>query len=578
MLLELRIGNLALAADVAVPFGRGLTVLTGETGAGKSMIAGALALLAGEKGDRDLVRSGEDLAWVEGVFDLADRADLVSAAARLGVPLGADSLLVLRREIRREGRGRVLVNGLVSSLAVLERLGPQLLAVQSQDQQRELARPGFARDFLDDVLGLAGLRVEVATALAAHRDALQELAQREQETALAREQADLWRYQHDELAAAAMGEDEEPDLAERIAVKRHAHDLQVAAATALARLEEGPAAVRDGLGTAIATLMPQAARSPRLAAARENLEAAAELAAEAAHVLEGFLDQLDLDPRGLDELEERKALYEDLRRKYRRDVAGLLDLQASLAQRITRHDAARQDLATLEQAVAATRTAVGTAAAALRQRRLAGASRLASAAQTLIRPLALPSLDLEFAVVPSEAAGEIPVGGIACRVEPHGADRVELLARTNPGESRGSVAAVASGGERSRIHLGLTVMRQGESGGPPVRLFDEVDAGLGMDAAPPIAHLLRRLAAHGQVLCITHLPTLAVHADHHLAVTKRVEDGRTTLRVHALHDEARIQEIARLLGGEGFGGEDTDAQLVYARELLAAGSGFGARA
>jgi DNA repair protein RecN (Recombination protein N) len=454
---------------------------------------------------------------------------------------------------------------------MLERLGPHLLAVQSQDQQRELALPGFARDLLDDLLGLTAFRENVAAALAAHRDAAQLLARREQETALAREQADLWRYQHDELVAAALRDDEEADLAERIAEKRHAHDLQQAAATALGRLDDGPGASREGLGAAIAALTPQAARSPRLATAREGLATAAELVAEAAHTLESFLDQLDLDPRGLDELEARKALYEELRRKYRQDVVGLIAMRTLLGQRIARHDSAQQDLADLETAVADARAALGAAAAELRDRRQAGAPGLAAAAQALIRPLALPSLELEFAVTPNAAAAEVAVGGVSCRVDTHGADRVELLARTNPGESRGSVAAVASGGERSRIHLGLTVMRQGDSGGPLVRLFDEVDAGLGMDAAPPIAHLLRRLAVEGQVLCITHLPTLAVHADQHLVVTKRVEDGRTSLRVSELAADARIREIARLLGGEGFGGEDTELQLAYARELLAAG-------
>ncbi len=572
MLLELRIGNLALAADVAVTLRPGLTALTGETGAGKSMVAGALALLAGGRGDRDLVRSGEDLAWVEGVFDLSGRPDLVSIAARLGVLLAEDAVLVLRREIRREGRGRVLVNGLVSSLGMLERLGPHLLAVQSQDQQRELALPGFARDLLDDLLGLTAFRENVAAALAAHRDAAQLLARREQETALAREQADLWRYQHDELVAAALRDDEEADLAERIAEKRHAHDLQQAAATALGRLDEGPGASREGLGAAIAALTPQAARSPRLATAREGLATAAELVAEAAHTLESFLDQLDLDPRGLDELEARKALYEELRRKYRQDVAGLIAMRTLLAQRIARHDSAQQDLADLETAVADARAALGEAAAVLRDRRQAGAPAPGGGGAGPHPPAgsAEPRTRVRR---DAERRGRrrSPSAACPCRVDTHGADRVELLARTNPGESRGSVAAVASGGERSRIHLGLTVMRQGDSGGPLVRLFDEVDAGLGMDAAPPIAQLLRRLAVEGQVLCITHLPTLAVHADQHLVVTKRVEDGRTSLRVGELAADARIREIARLLGGEGFGGEDTELQLAYARELLAAG-------
>jgi DNA repair protein RecN (Recombination protein N) len=572
MLLELRIGNLALAADVAVTLHPGLTALTGETGAGKSMIAGALALLAGDKGDRELVRSGEDLAWVEGVFDLSHRPDLITAVARLGVNVGDDAVLVLRREIRREGRGRVLINGLVSSLALLERLGPLLLAVQSQDQQRELARPGFARDFLDQLLGLGELREQVGVTLAAFREAQRELRQREEEDDLAREQTDLWRYQYDELTAASLREDEEDGLVERIAEKRHAHDLQSAAAAALARLEDGPAAVRDGLGGAVSALAAQAGRSPRLAGARDGLATAAELVAEAAHALEGFLDQLDLDPRGLDELEARKALYEDLRRKYHRDIGGLLALQATLAQRLERQGNAQRELAALAAEIDAARQAVAAAALELRARRRLGGPGLAEAAQDLIRPLALPSLELEFAILPHKEPGEIEVDGESCRIDPHGADRVELLARTNPGESRGEVAAVASGGERSRIHLGLTVMRQGESGGPLVRLYDEVDAGLGMDAAPPIAHLLRRLARGGQVLCITHLPTLAVHADWHLVVTKRVEEGRTSLQLGELAPEPRIREIARLLGGEGFGGDDPAVQLAYARELLARGA------
>lgn len=572
MLLELRIGNLALAADVAVSFAPGLTVITGETGAGKSMIAGALALLAGDKADRELVRTGEELAWVEGVFDLGERSELAAAAARLGIRLGDDGLLVLRREIRRTGRGRVLINGLVSSQTLLEQLGPQLLAVQSQDQQRELALPGFARDVLDAALGLAALRARVAADLAVLREASQALATREQESALAREQADLWQYQHDELAAAALREGEEETLLERIAEKRHAHDLQAAAAAALARLEDGPGAARDALGAAVAALAAQAARSPRLGGIRERLEGAAELAGEAAHDLAAFLDQLDLEPRGLDDLEERKALYEDLRRKYRRGVPELLALQESLAARLDRHREAREDLSTLAESVARAQAAVAAAALALRRRRRDGAPRVAAAAEALIRPLALPNLDLEFVVTPAAAAGGLPVDGVACRVEGHGADRVELVVRTNPGESRGPVAEIASGGERSRIHLGITVMRQGEQSGPPVRLYDEVDAGLGMDAAPPIAHLLRGLARRSQVLCITHLPTLAVHADQHLVVEKKVGDGRTSLRLTAVVGEARVDEIARLLGGEGFGSGDGEAQRAYARELLAAGT------
>ncbi len=572
MLLEMRIGNLALAADVSLPLGPGFTVITGETGAGKSMIAGALGLLGGGKGDRELVRSGEELAYVEGVFDLSGQPTVRAASVRLGLPIGDDDLLVIRRELRREGRSRVLINGLVSSLAVLERLGPSLLAVQSQDQQRELSTSDYPRELLDEALALGERRGRVATALTALREAADRLHAREQEIALAREQLDLWRYQHDELRAAALRDDELPELSSQIAMKRHAHALQDAAAVALEHLAEGEAPACTSLGAAQAALTPHADKSARLADALASLAIAADQAADAAHALSRFLDQIDLDPRGLDELESRKALYEDLQRKYRQDVAGLVALAERLAERIGRQERATADVDALQAEVARCRTALATATADLRSARESGAARVAKQALAIIRPLALPNLELDFRVSATrDPGGEVTLDGQVCRVESHGADRVELIARTNPGESRGPVGSLASGGERSRIHLGLTVLLQGEGDGPPVRLFDEVDAGLGMDAAAPVALLLRQLARRSQVLCITHLPTMAVHADQHVVVTKRVSAGRTSLQVRVLTPAERVGEIARLLGGEGYGGDDHQAQLAYAQELLAAG-------
>jgi DNA repair protein RecN (Recombination protein N) len=263
MLLELRIGNLALAEDVVLRPGPGLTVLTGETGAGKSLIAGALALLAGDRGDRGLVRHGEDAAWVEAVCDLSGRPDLRDEATRLGLRLVDDGLLVLRRELRREGRGRVLINGELSSLAVLERLGAALLAIQSQRQQQELRAAGFAREVLDTVLDLAAERAAVAAALAAYQAAVAELTRRRQEHELAQQQLEIWRYQFAELDRADLDPDEEAALSEAIAIKRDAQGLQTAAAGALAGLQDGPAPARETLGAAISALGAHAARSTR---------------------------------------------------------------------------------------------------------------------------------------------------------------------------------------------------------------------------------------------------------------------------------------------------------------------------
>lgn len=574
MLLELRIGNLALAEDVVLRPGPGLTALTGETGAGKSLIAGALALVGGERGDRGLIRRGEDSAWVEAVCDLSDRPDLREEAARLGLRLGEDGLLVLRRELRREGRGRVLINGEQSSLAVLERLGGVLLAIQSQRQQQELRAAGYAREVLDTVLDLEAERTAAADALAAFQAAVAERTRRRQEHELAAQRLEIWRYQFDELERADLEPREEAALSEAIAIKRHAQDLQIGAATALAGLQDGPAPARETLGAAISVLGPHAPRSARLAAALQDLETAAELIAGAAGELDRFLDGFQEDPRDLDELEARKALYENLQRKHRCDVPGLLELRDQLADRLARQDQAESDLEQLDRACEAARDELARTCRSLHEARSNGAARVAAAAEELIRPLALGGLELAFTVEPqADPDGPIELAGIRCRVAVHGADSVRLLIRTNPGEAMGEVAAIASGGEAARIHLGLTVLGRGRQR-PLVQLFDEVDAGLGMDAATPVAWLLCDLARQTQSICITHLPTVAVHARQHWLVTKQVRVGRTVVALTELCGDARVGEVARQLGGEGWRRGDAAAQLAYARELLAsAGTG-----
>ncbi len=573
MLLELRIGNMALAEDVVLKPGPGLTVLTGETGAGKSLVAGALALLAGGRADRGIIRRGEDTAWVEAVCDLDARPDLVERVRDLGVPLVGDDLLVLRRELHREGRSRVLINGNLSSQAVLERLGTLLFVIQSQNQHRELATTGFARDLLDAVLGLGGLRSQVAGALKEYEQAAKLLAERKQEAGLAAEQLDMWRYQRDELTRASLDENEEQELVEAIGIKRHARALQDAAATAREHLDHGPAPARETLGAALAALESHADKSPRLTDALQQLQAAADLLADASTELDRFLDAFEVDPRGLDELEERKALYEELRRKYRRDVPALLTLATQLTDRLERQDQALDDLDQLENAVTDRRDDLVEACRELHEARIEGAPRFAAAAEEAIRPLALPDLDVVLQVDPDlDAAGALEVAGARCHVAAHGADRVRLLVRTNPGEALGEAGTIASGGETARIFLGLSILAR-SAPAPLLRLFDEVDAGLGMDSATPVALLLRRLAADGQALCITHLPTVSVHADHHWRVSKQVDDGRTTVDLQPLDGDERVEEVARQLGGEGWRRDDTAAQAAYARELLEAAAG-----
>ncbi|MFO7652444.1 MAG: AAA family ATPase [Candidatus Krumholzibacteriia bacterium] len=571
MLLELRITDFALAEDVTVPLGPGLTVLTGETGAGKSMVAGALSLLAGGRAPKDLVRRGREEAVVEGVFEVDLESTLAAALARHGVLPGADGILVLRREVRREGRSRVLVNGRISSLAVLEEIGPHLVAVQSQDQQRELSDPDFARRYLDGQLGHDSLLAEVAAARREHRALAEELAERRDEERLAREQQDLWEYQHRELDGARLDPEEEAELAERLLVARHAATLQEGAAAALDALSEGEWNARERLGAVQTALAPLSRQSGRMAEIAEQVEGAADILQTASLDLQRFLEGLDTDPRGLDELEARQELYHDLRRKYGRDVSALLELRDRLTERLQKQARVQGDLRRLESDLAAARGRLQDAAVRLHEARTRGAAMAAERVESVVRALALPDLEVVFAVEPATADdGAIEVEGRPCAVAAHGADRIRLLVRTNPGEEAGEAARIASGGERSRIHLGLTALAQEPAAGR-LLLLDEIDAGLGMDTAPPVARLLQRIARRNQVVCITHLPTMAVHGRRHLRVEKVVGGGRTALRLRVLAPEERVAEVARLLGGEGYADRDRDAQETYARQLLRTG-------
>jgi DNA repair protein RecN (Recombination protein N) len=571
MLVEFSVADFALAEDVVIRPGSALTMLTGETGAGKSMIAGALALLAGGPAPKDLVRSGRSEAVVEGAFELAENGPARRELARHGVQPDDGGFLVIRREIRREGRSRVLINGRLSSLAVLEQIGPALIAVQSQDQQRELADPDFARRYLDAHLDHGELLREAADTHAAFTAARDELAARRDEERLLREQIDLWRYQRDELDRATLDPEEEPRLAERLAILRHAADLREAIAAALDALAENDGAARAGIGRAAAALARGACHSESLAALAAQLDLTAEALDDVVKDLRRFADDVAENPRELAEVEERRALYRELERKYATDVPGLIELRDRLAARIDRREVSRRELAELEERCEMARRELERAANRLSEHRRGGAGRAAAEAESVLRSLALPTLEVALVVEPnSDGDGPISIDGCRCAVARHGADRVALLVKTNPGEPMAAASEIASGGEKSRIHLGLATLLKSPAAG---RLFvlDEIDAGLGMDTAPPVARLLRRLAVHNQVICITHLPTMAVYGHDHLKVEKIVRGGRTSLRVQAVVGEDRVGEVARLLGGEGYARADHDSQQSYARQLLRAG-------
>ncbi len=572
MLRQLRVANLALVDDLVIEFDFGLTMLTGETGAGKSLIAGALNLLAGGKGDRRLIREGEDLAIVEGVFDLADRPRDLAAFADAGLRIGSDGLLVMRRELKREGRGRVLINGLISSLSIFERLGPRLLSIQSQDQQRILARASFAGLFLDRALPLAADLEHMSVLVTRFKEIQKDISDRSAEQLFADQQLEMWEFQWRELHDAGLSLEEDASLRDQLSFGRNLRSLQEGTASGLLDLCDGDGNARLLLARTLKSLEPLADGSERLENILNLIRDAENLVTEAGMDLQRFSDTVNIEPKELDQLESRQHLYSQLQRKFSRGVEGLLDLQETLHQRISRQRNAVSDIEDLRNELETVRQQMSLAAESLRKQRRSGAPALAQKAEELIRPLALPELGLEFRLEPDTSDdGDIVLDGQKCRVTERGADRIVLVARTNRGEAWNSVAEVASGGEKSRIFLGLSVL-ESEQGLSPLQLFDEIDAGLGMDNAVPVARLLHRLSRRGQVLCITHLPTVAALGESHLRVHKAVSQGRTTVSVEPLKGTRRVDELARLLGGDSGTGENRDAQVAYARQLLAEGA------
>jgi len=480
-----------------------------------------------------------------------------------------DNILVLRRELKTEGRGRVLVNGLTSSLALLQQIGPALLLIQSQDQQREMSSPDFTRNYLDRLLGLQPELADLGEARDQWHRLASELATLRQEVDFARQQQEMWSYQQRELAAMGLDANEEEKLGDQLDFARNARALLDAAGLAIVSLTEQEACARSTLAAAESSLAAVADSSRVLADLSGQLELAAEIVGEVSRGLERFMDTAEVDPVRCDELEKRKAEYEGLKRKYAVDVTGLIALEDELRELLSRQQHATENIEALEREVELAATAVGLAAARLRRKRQDGAGALARRAEDLIKPLALGEISLEFLIEPREQSdSNFVVEGVRCEVSKQGADRVSLRVQTNRGEAAGEVSAIASGGEKSRIFLGLSVLACGEND-QRLMLFDEIDAGLGMDNAIPVARLLAQLATGRQVLCITHLATVAAWGKSHWKVEKTINNERTALSVTALSETDRLAEIARLLGGEKAGvGDSADSRLAYAKQLL----------
>jgi DNA repair protein RecN (Recombination protein N) len=567
MIERLRIRDLAIVDAADIELGPGLNALTGETGAGKSIVLGALALLAGARADAQVVREGADEAHVEAVFRTAGSPELEAALRERGLEPEDGELIVSRTILRAggAGRSRATIAGRLVPVSTLADLFGDQLEISSQHESQRLRRPESHGWLLDAFGGLGEQRRNVESGHAALRAVRAERASLEAAAADRASRRDFLAFQLGEIDAAALSPGELATLGAEHERLAHAEELRGAAAAATASLSgeetgsDAPAAL-DRLATAATGLEAAAAYDARLRSLAERLRAAHAELSDAARDIERYADAIDVDPARRSDVEERLATLEKLRRKYGREEAEILARRDLLAVELAALEGGDERAAALSREEERLHAALARDAAALSSGRCAAAARLARDVEQRLHGLEMPDARLEVSLTPVSNADGFPCG-------PGGAEHVELLLSANRGETPRPLRRIASGGELSRVFLALQGVLRRTAGGM-VLVFDEVDAGVGGRTADRVGQALAELAAAHQVLCITHLPQVAALATTHLRVAKGARGERTVTRIETLRGEDRVEELARMAGGARV----TEATRQHARELLEAGA------
>jgi DNA repair protein RecN (Recombination protein N) len=564
VLRELRVRNLAVIESLTVPFSSGLNVLTGETGAGKSILIDALTLLLGERAQpAETIRAGAEAATIEAVFDAPRKSPVATLLREHGIAL-EDGLLVVRRELVRGGRGRVFLNDANTTLALLEKLGETLVEVHGQHEHQALLRTGRHLDLLDAFAGLGILRERVRQRHEEWRGASTEL---DALRASARDQATRTTQFQESLAeidAGRLRPGEEDELREERRRLMNAERLAEGATGAYRELYDDPSSAVERAGRAASLLRDLVRIDPQAQPTLQALDTALVHLDETARTLRSYRDGVVFDPLRLEAIERRLDEIGRLKRKYGESVEAVLALRARIAGDLESLGRVGEDEGKLAERVDRLRTELVTRATDLAERREQAASRLETAVLAELGALDLESAVFRVRLLRERAGhGELGVGPEAWRLGPRGVDQAEFLFSGNAGEEARPLARVASGGELSRTMLALKVVLAATDA-VPVLIFDEVDVGIGGKTADTVGRKLRQVARTRQVLCVTHLPQIAAYADQHFRVEKREEDGRTATTVAALVKNDRVREVARMLGGESV----TDTSLRHALELI----------
>jgi DNA repair protein RecN (Recombination protein N) len=548
MLAELAVENYAVIERVRVRFHRGLNLLTGETGSGKSIVVDALGLLFGGRASAEMVRAGADRARISAIFDVASNPSLAKLLDGAGIEIEENELLV-EREILSNGKSRAFVASRPVTGALLRELAPHLGDIHGQHDQQQLFKSDAQREMLDS---FAGSDDSIASIYDRWRRANAELAELDRTAQEKLRLTDLWSFQRNEIETVLPRAGEDLELENERRVLRNVVKIEESANAAYAALYDAEESATAQLQVVLKRLDELARIDEGVAAIAQTLKPAVFIVEEAADALRHYLGKLEADPTRLDEVEARMAALEKLKRKYGVTIDEVLAFVETVRHELNAVETSSDRQTALRKEVAGLAQSYEAAAKKLTASRTAAAKRLSKNVETELGSLAMERTRIEIRISPAPWSE-------------HGADAIEFLMSANTGEEPKSLDRIASGGELSRVALALkTCASKPGKGTPRTLVFDEVDAGVGGSAAEAVGRRLKKLSTSSQLLCVTHLPQIAGFADHHYYVEKHEERGRTLATIVELTPAQRTKEIGRMLSGERV----TAEALKHAEQLI----------
>lgn len=545
MLKQLSINGFTLIDHAEVPFRDGFTAITGETGAGKSVLLKALRMVCGDKAQASMVRTGEDKAVIEGIFDISGEPKVQKIVKDLDID--CDDELIIRREILENGKGRTRVNGSIVNQADLQEIGENLIQMHGQSEQLLLRDTRTHTQMLDDYAGNGELLGEYGNAWAAWNDVLARIRETEERAKDLAAQKDFLKFQFDELSKAALREGEEEELEEKVSAASKG-ETERRVLDEIQGILGGDNGLLDQVQILQAKMRSLAAKIPHY---EDSLNALAEVADPFESICKDLLrlsPAKSLSPAEIDRANSRIATIQKLKRKYRTDVAGLIELTEKRKGELESLENLDSDLAELAKEEKKAISELERLAKELSAKRTEAAARFDSAVQSAIQRLGMPKAVFTTHIEPQTLGS-------------NGSEKIEFMLAPNPGEGEKSLQKAVSGGELSRVLLAIkSVMADLDK--VPLLIFDEVDSGISGEVGNTIGEALRNLGKHHQVLTITHLHQVASRAQNQLAVSKDEIDGRTFTTVRELDREGRVDELVRMLGG------DSETVREHARHLL----------